>query len=97
MKVSELIEILEELRDNHDDPEVRLAVQPQYPLSHDIHTVRVALGRVWIAASQGHPEGEHPYAPQEAWEEGDEGDEEPCGVDGCDRLAWACAEHGGGD
>lgn len=78
MTVDELIEILQDIENKHGpETEVRLAVQPSWPLSHHIENVRFLEGEerpspsqptaVWIAAAHGHPYDEVPYAPEEAW------------------------------
>jgi hypothetical protein len=82
MTISELRGLLEELEEEHGDCEVRLAVQPTWPLNHSIDNVRFVEGdgdpsgtmssnpdAVWIAASHSAPYGERPYAPKEAWDE----------------------------
>jgi hypothetical protein len=84
--VADLIEALEQYP---EDTEVRLAIQPQYPLALALAAVshgpdagahlasdddRPAF--VWLAATDGVPYGEHPYAPRAAWDGGDFEDEE---------------------
>ena len=80
MTLGELHGIIEEMLEEHgEDVPVRLAVQPDWPLSHTVANVRylneddcpaqAQPAAVWIAASQGHPCDESPYAPREAWDE----------------------------
>jgi hypothetical protein len=71
MTVQELIELLEELAEEvGEDAEVRVATQPSWPLRHELAEVTAVEGRVFLAASDGHPYGESPYAPRAAWEGG---------------------------
>ena len=74
MTLDELIQKLEIYRDEgHDgDTPVRLAVQPNWPLCHTIDDISYREGRLWLAASHGHPWDEGPYAPKNAWGEGDD-------------------------
>ena len=69
MTLEDLISLLEDLREVHGDVPVRLATQPNWPLSFNVHGVVHHDGRVWIASSYGHPNNENPYAPKEAWDE----------------------------
>jgi len=42
MNVNEMIELLEEIRDNgFGNDEIKLAIQPEYPLEVDIHSINV--------------------------------------------------------
>ena len=78
MVVGELIEILQEIADEHGRSlDVRIASQPNWPLAFTIGNVRYIEGgeqrsgrgdAVWIADGC-HPYGENPYTPKEAWEE----------------------------
>jgi hypothetical protein len=76
MTVQELLDVL---NDCDPDAEVRLGVQPSYPLRHAVAGVAsadldealddVADGFVWILATDGHGEyDENPYAPSALWE-----------------------------
>ena len=75
MKLSTLIEILEEIQENypHDDPEVRLATQPTYPLAAGLSGVYFGdheeTPKVWL--NEGVlPYDENPYSvPRDAWDD----------------------------
>jgi hypothetical protein len=77
MTLQELIDELQDLaHDLGEDTEVRLAVQPNWPLAHEIACVGPAMDEegdddfdrvVWIA-SGSHPYGASPYAPRSAWQ-----------------------------
>lgn len=75
MKLSDLIEQLEDLRDEHGgDAEVLGAYQPAYPLAGRIIGACVLDANddtqpvVWIAIGE-HPYDSSPYAPRAAFEE----------------------------
>lgn len=76
MNVAQLKELLE---GQDDDAEVRIALQPSWPLRANVANVVAgrdamddddptdeddALGIVWIVAREGVGYGEHPYAPR---------------------------------
>ena len=69
MDINELIEQLEDLRDQCAElgitPEVQIATQPNYPLSSGVDAVTYYKGTVYIAAEDGNE-----YAPSEAWNGG---------------------------
>lgn len=46
MRLSELLELLEDIQDSFpdEDPEVRLAVQPQWPFENSVHSVAYLEG-----------------------------------------------------
>lgn len=71
MKVQDLIDQLTEL--DMPDAELRLAVQPSWPLRHSIDAVAFdeSEQHVWLAAAEGHPWDESPYAPRSAWQGGE--------------------------
>lgn len=78
MTIDELRRIVIELEVDHgSDCEVRLAFQPNWPLSFHINRIRYVDGpedgsqpaAVWITASDSHPYDENPYAPREAWDQ----------------------------
>jgi hypothetical protein len=75
MKLSELIERLEDLQESiDDDAEVLGAFQPTYPLAGEIigacvlHDDESAQPLVWIAVGSPPPDTS-PYAPRAAFEE----------------------------
>jgi hypothetical protein len=78
MKISELIEQLEQQLKFEGDLEVRIAYQKSYPLAAYLESVtlveaddddeRATESIVWLAASEGVYNSDSPYAPQEAWE-----------------------------
>jgi hypothetical protein len=53
-----------------EDAEVRVATQPTWPLRFELAEVTAVEGRVFLSASDGHPDGESPYAPRSAWRGG---------------------------
>ena len=72
MRLSELLELLEDIQDSFpdEDPEVRLAIQPQWPFEHSIRSVGYLEGEgapvVYI--SEGVQLGYLPRAAQDvAW------------------------------
>ena len=72
MRLSELLELLEDIQDSFpdEDPEVRLAIQPQWPFEYSIHSVGYLEGEgapvVYI--SEGVQLGYLPRAAQDvAW------------------------------
>ena len=81
MKVKDLLQLLE---DADPEAEVRIAVQPSYPLQHRavgfISTEELSVeeaeevtgeteaGAVWILASESHPDEGSPYGRREWWE-----------------------------
>ena len=78
MKLEELIDKLKELEDVcGPDVEVRLAMQPNWPLAFNVGNVTILDAEetedgqensiIWIAEG-GHPYNA-PYAPKEAWED----------------------------
>lgn len=68
MKLSELIERLQELQESiENDPEVVAAFQPNYPLAGEIVGATEIDSVVWIAVGS-HPEHMDPYAPREAFQ-----------------------------
>lgn len=74
MTVSEMIYLLQELDESgYGDTELRLAIQPSWPLAKGVSHVKVCEDndgeeRVWIA--EGYmPSYQNPYAPEEAFEE----------------------------
>ena len=79
MKLDDLIAELIDLRDSTEgEVEVRIAVQPSWPLSHELDAITIDhthSGKrpavLWLAASEGHPYGENPYAPKHAWDGGE--------------------------
>lgn len=69
--LSELIAELQEIQDALGDAEVRIAYQPQYPLSAPIANVTYVERDeeqtvVWLAT--GAQDANAPYAPHEAWD-----------------------------
>ena len=75
-QIEDAISSLENERDAQDI-EVRVAVQPSWPLAHELEAITLengserGNGRIfWLAASSGHPWNENPYAPRDAWEGG---------------------------
>ena len=82
MTLNQLIEMLKEAQEQlgeSSDCEVRLAVQPSWPLACYVDEVTLEpssteKGRegpvVWIAAGSGVGYDEHPYAPKQAWDGG---------------------------
>ena len=72
MSIDELIDLLQELKSdcpNGGDTIIRLAIQPNWPLAHEIHGVSMVEMEdgptAWIASGSG--VYEMPYAPREAW------------------------------
>lgn len=67
MKLDDLIERLEELKDHYNadgDMDIEIHFQPNYPLKGKLQNVRVLNGKIAIAASAGTE-----YGSEEAWEE----------------------------
>jgi hypothetical protein len=87
MTVQELIETLEALAEEvGDETEIRVAVNPAWPLRHELAEVTVVDGYVWLAASVGHPEGDDsPYAPHAAWTGGVASDEDAADLESAAR------------
>lgn len=84
MSLRDLINELEEIaEDLGDDAEVRVGVQPSWPLRHALHAVKAGGGVVWLVASESAPYGESPYASKRLWQEGDL-DGNLCSEEGCD-------------
>tara|TARA_R110000822_G_scaffold143419_3_gene281678 strand:- start:3250 stop:3456 length:207 start_codon:yes stop_codon:yes gene_type:complete len=54
MKISELIEQLEDLKHDHGDLSVSIAIQPNYPLICGIARIRPNDGGIVIAAGEAH-------------------------------------------
>ena len=76
MTLSELIDDLHEIQDilNDDtDPEIQMAVQPHYPLRHDLHGIKVDAPQdvLYFVAAAGHPAEGSPYGDKRLWDEGD--------------------------
>jgi hypothetical protein len=67
VKINELIESLEEIRDNYGEFEVRVALQPTYPLAASIANIAVQDDEpvVWLATTEATE-----YASAAAWEAG---------------------------
>ena len=81
MKVKDLLKLLE---DADPEAEVRIAVQPSYPLQHravgftstedlsvedvERYAGETEAGAVWILASEGHPDEGIPYGAREWWD-----------------------------
>jgi hypothetical protein len=68
MKLSELIEMLNDFAAGGDDPEVLIATQPAWPMQTDIAAVTLVDGKLFIA--EGTPPWDSPYAPRAAWDGG---------------------------
>ena len=78
MTLNELIRALEDFRDSFDgDPEVKVALQPNWPLAAPIRVATKIGDTLWLATGAATE-----YAPSKAWEGGefnsdaDEEDEE---------------------
>ena len=63
MKVEQLIEFLEEM---DPDAEVRVAYQPNYPISAPVDTIREVDGVIYIRQAPGMPNN---YAPEDVYVE----------------------------
>lgn len=78
MKLSELIEQLQDHLKFEGDLEVRIAYQPSYPLAAYLESVslveaddddeRATESIVWLAASETVSHRHSPYAPKAAWD-----------------------------
>lgn len=65
MRLSELLEILRDIDKNTtDDPEVLVAIQPNYPLQCSVINVREVGYTVYVAAGEANE-----YGPRQAWEQ----------------------------
>lgn len=62
-------ELIERLQDAPEDAEVRVAIQPSYPLQTTLHGVADGEDErvVYLVASDNHPT--NPYTPHNLWEE----------------------------
>ncbi len=75
MTLSELIVHLTDLAETtEDDPQVRIAYQPSWPLRASLSNVTVASDDsgnefLWLAASTSAPYDENPYAPGNVWDD----------------------------
>jgi hypothetical protein len=65
-------ELIEALQASPEGALIRIAQQPSYPLRAIITNVRVLDGVVWIATSEHHSFHESPYAPRDAWTDGED-------------------------
>lgn len=80
MTITELIERLEDVRDDEGDIEVAIAYQPTWPLGAGVANVGARENhsgngrRCWIAATQG-DWADDGYAPRSAWDEYEEEEE----------------------
>jgi len=85
--IGELIEVLTDLRDNYGpEARVRIAYQPNYPLTTTLSAVTLDCTRaemakggtpiLWLATGDAAPYDESPYAPRHAWD-GDVVEDEP--------------------
>lgn len=64
MTVSDLIDMLEDVRIEYGDIDVKIAMQPSWPLEARVKNVTAIEGTCYVACSEP---GD--YAPREAWEE----------------------------
>jgi hypothetical protein len=95
--LNDIIEMLEDIRDNDDgagSAEVRLAMQPNYPLAFYLANVCWDSSKkvVWLASSEGNCA--EPYAPRAAFE--DDVIEARCSLCGC-RLTEETGSNDDGD
>lgn len=75
MEMITVRELIERLQDAPRDAEVRVAIQPSYPLQVHLEGVAGVDGEdpegddnvVFLVASDSHPK--NPYAPRNLWEE----------------------------
>lgn len=51
MTLNELVEVLTCLAETEGGREVRIALQPNYPLAADLAAITLLDGKVWLAAS----------------------------------------------
>lgn len=70
MKVCELLELLQDLRDVNPDMDINIAYQPRYPLCAQVASVKVAHGKAYICESAY---GGNGYAPHRLFDDDESG------------------------